>query len=172
MQIHTKKRNRLEHKRLNKLAYVSYNRKMDNRFTNIRELGSKGKRSNPLLLEEFTWQNEWVEEESDGDNIWDAVDEALGASQGLRGRNLPRTAAAAGSSSQTQTQTYVRTRKRPRNAAATAQDIREEDDNSPAEDEQEQETARQMNDDEDEGEQESGGRGAAGDEFQLDEDLL
>jgi hypothetical protein len=29
-----------------------------------------------------------------------------------------------------------------------------------------------MNDDEDEGEQESGGRGAAGDEFQLDEDLL
>jgi hypothetical protein len=54
VQIHTKKRNRLEHKRLNKLAYVSYNRKMDNRFTNIRELGSKGKRSNPLLLEEFT----------------------------------------------------------------------------------------------------------------------
>jgi hypothetical protein len=35
---------------------------MDNRFTNIRELGSKGKRSNPLLLEEFMWQNEWVEE--------------------------------------------------------------------------------------------------------------
>jgi hypothetical protein len=65
-----------------------------------------------------------------------------------------------------------RTRKRPRNAAATAQDIREEDVNSPAEDEQEQETARQMNDDEDEGEQESGGRGAAGNEFQLDEDLL
>ncbi|ONM30638.1 hypothetical protein ZEAMMB73_Zm00001d040145 [Zea mays] len=58
------------------------------------------------------------------------------------------------------------------NAAATAQDIREEDDNSPAEDEQEQETARQTNDDEDEGGQESGGRGAAGDEFQLDEDLL
>jgi hypothetical protein len=110
VQIHTKKRNRLEHKRLNKLAYVSYNRKMDNRFTNIRELGSKGKRSNPLLLEEFTWQNEWVEEESDGDNIWGALDEALGATQSLRGRNLPRTAAAgAGSSSQTQTQTYVRT---------------------------------------------------------------
>jgi hypothetical protein len=28
------------------------------------------------------WQNEWVEEESDGDNIWGAVDEALGATQG------------------------------------------------------------------------------------------
>jgi hypothetical protein len=62
------------------LAYVSYNRKIDIRFTNIRELCSKRKRSNPLLLEEFTWQNEWVEEESDGDNIWDVVDEALGAS--------------------------------------------------------------------------------------------
>jgi uncharacterized sporulation protein YeaH/YhbH (DUF444 family) len=41
--IHTKKRNILEHKRLNKLVYVNYNRKMDNRFTNIRELGSKGR---------------------------------------------------------------------------------------------------------------------------------
>ena len=80
VQIHTKKKEQTGDQRLNKLAYVSYNRKMDNRFTNIRELGSKGKRSNLLLLEEFTWQNEWVEEESDGDNIWDVVDEALGAS--------------------------------------------------------------------------------------------
>jgi hypothetical protein len=164
-----KKRNRLEHKRLNKLAYVSYNRKMDNRFTNIKELGSKGK------LEEFLWQNEWVKEESDGDNIWGAVDEALGANQGLRGRNSPRTvaaAASAGSSPHTQTQTYVRNRKGHRNAVATSQDIREEDGNSSAEDEQEQVTPRQMNDDADGGEQESGGRGATCVEFQLDDDLL
>jgi hypothetical protein len=32
---------------------MSYNRKMENRFTKIRELGSKGKRNNPLVLEEF-----------------------------------------------------------------------------------------------------------------------
>jgi hypothetical protein len=70
-QIHTKKRNRLEHQRLNKLVYVSYNKKMENRFQTLRELGFKGKRSNPLVLEEFMWENEWVEEnEDDGDNIW------------------------------------------------------------------------------------------------------
>ena len=101
------------------MVYVSYNRKMENRFRTLRELGSKGKRSNPLVLEEFMWENEWVEEnEDDGDNnIWHDVDEALGATQALRGRNLPRIAVAgAGSSSQPQ-RTYVRTRKRSRNAA-------------------------------------------------------
>jgi hypothetical protein len=94
---------------------------MENRFQTLRELGSKGKRSNPLVLEEFMWENE-----DDGDNnIWHDVDEALGATQALRGRNLPRIAVAgAGSSSQPQ-QTYVRTRKRSRNTAA--QDIGEED---------------------------------------------
>jgi hypothetical protein len=96
VQIHTKKRNKLEHQRLNKLVYMSYNRKMENRFTKIRELGSKGKRNNPLVLEEFLWKNEWVEESPcDGDNLWSAMDEAVNATQGLRGRNLPRSAATA-----------------------------------------------------------------------------
>jgi len=58
MQFHTKKRNRLEHKRLNKLVYVSYNKKMSNRFKKIRELGCKGQKSNPLTLDEFQWDNE------------------------------------------------------------------------------------------------------------------
>jgi hypothetical protein len=56
VQIHTKKWNRLEHQRLNKLVDASYNSKMENRFANIRELGSKGKKSNPLVLEEFLWE--------------------------------------------------------------------------------------------------------------------
>jgi hypothetical protein len=43
----------LEHKRLNNLVYVSYNRKMANRFAKLHELGSKGKKYNPLHLEEF-----------------------------------------------------------------------------------------------------------------------
>jgi hypothetical protein len=71
--VHTKKRNRLENQRLNKLVYVSYNRKMENRFSNLREIGFKGKRSNPLVLQKFMWENEWVEEsvEPDGDNnLW------------------------------------------------------------------------------------------------------
>ena len=81
--MHTKKRNRLEHIRLNKLVFVSYNRKMAFRFQKIRELGSKGKKSNPLLLEEFQWENEWVDipvHASNGsDMLWTHVDEAVGA---------------------------------------------------------------------------------------------
>jgi hypothetical protein len=96
VQVHTKKRNRLEHHRLNKLVYVSYNRRMENRFASIREAGSKGEKSSPLVLEEFLWENEWVEESEEGDDVWVVVDEALGATQGLRSRNFARAAAAAG----------------------------------------------------------------------------
>jgi hypothetical protein len=169
VQIHTKKRNRLEHQRLNKLVYVSYNRKMENRFANIRELGCKGKKSNPLVLEEFLWQNEWVEDchEGDGDgaNIWTAVDDAIGATQGLQGRNLPRIAAATSSQPQ---HTYVRTRKRPRNAATIDICDCEEDENGI--DQPVQAESPRANE---EG-SESGGGEAAGDadQFRLDEDLL
>jgi len=95
VQVHTKKRNRLEHKRLSKLVYVSYNRKMSNRFQKIRELGSKAKKSNPLILEEFNWESEWVDVNSDpvhtgaavdGDGnvlTWGQMDEAIGATEGL-----------------------------------------------------------------------------------------
>jgi hypothetical protein len=83
LQIHTKKGNILDHKRLNKLVYVSYNKKMTNRFQKIRELGYKGKRSNPLLLEEFQWDSEWVDENSE-EVPWAVVDEVIGASENLR----------------------------------------------------------------------------------------
>jgi hypothetical protein len=33
---------------------------MGNRFATIRELGSKGKRRNPLVLEEFMWENKYT----------------------------------------------------------------------------------------------------------------
>jgi hypothetical protein len=55
---------------------------MENRFQTLRELGSKGKRSNQQVLKVFMWENEWVEEnnEADGDNnIWHVVDDALWA---------------------------------------------------------------------------------------------
>jgi len=118
MQFHTKKRNRLEHKRLNKLVYVSYNKKMSNRFQKIRELGCKGQKSNPLTLDEFQWDNEWVDENCE-ESTWAAVDEAIGASENLQGRNLPRAAAARATASVSQ----MYTRKRPRTAAAAAPDI-------------------------------------------------
>ncbi|GJN28497.1 hypothetical protein PR202_gb16629 [Eleusine coracana subsp. coracana] len=69
-------------------------------------MGSKGKKSNPLILDEFQWDSEWVDANcepvhhgggaADADAItWAHVDEATGASQALRGRNLPRAAVAA-----------------------------------------------------------------------------
>jgi hypothetical protein len=53
VQVYTKKRNRLEHHRLNKLVYVSYNRRMENRFVSIGEAGSKGRKSSTLCLKSF-----------------------------------------------------------------------------------------------------------------------
>jgi len=137
--VHTKKRNRLEHIRLNKLVFVSYNRKMAFRFQKIRELGSKGKKSNPLLLEEFQWENEWVDINCDpvhasngSDMLWTHVDEAVGATDQLRGRNLPRAAAARARN--TVTRTYGRNNKRkcpsPRSdAPATESSDHEEEEN-------------------------------------------
>ena len=99
--MHTKKRNRLLHKRLNDLVYVAYNRKMFSRFLKRKEMA--GKSYDPLVLEDFDWDNEWVDTSvvhagrgGDDDDIvdltWDDVDEAVGASQALGGRNFPRRA--------------------------------------------------------------------------------
>jgi hypothetical protein len=52
-------------------VYVSYNKKMANRFQKIRELGLEGKKSNPLLLQEFQYENEWVHE------IWTTIMQQL-----------------------------------------------------------------------------------------------
>ena len=164
LQIHTKKRNRLEHKRLNKLVYVSYNKKMTNRFQKIRELGCKGKRSNPLLLEEFQWDIEWVDENC-GELPWAVVDEAIGASENLQGHNLPRAAAARATASVSQ----MYTRKRPRTTAAAAaapDSIDDEDDDHEAQvqpDASNAEVGMEVDGD-------SGGDGGGG--FNLDDDLL
>ncbi|XP_066336800.1 uncharacterized protein [Miscanthus floridulus] len=102
--MHTKKRNRLLHKRLNDIVFVSYNRKMKTRFQLRHE--KKGKNFDPLVIEEFDWDNEWADSSyvhpqgargcDNGDNVngltWELVDEAVGASSSLRGRNLPRNA--------------------------------------------------------------------------------
>ncbi|KAM3279931.1 hypothetical protein ACQJBY_046987 [Aegilops geniculata] len=85
--IHSKKRNRLEFQRLNDLSYVQYNRKNADRFQKIREEGSKGTRSDPLVLEDLQWDNEWVDHNAQpvyegADITWAQVDEAVGASEG------------------------------------------------------------------------------------------
>lgn len=102
--IHTKKRNRLLHKRLNAIVFVSYNRKMKTRFQLRHE--KKGKSFDPLVIDEFDWDNEWADSshvfprgrrgcDIDGNEdgpTWQLVDEVLGASSSLQVRNLPRNA--------------------------------------------------------------------------------
>ncbi|XP_074356348.1 uncharacterized protein LOC141696056 [Apium graveolens] len=118
--IHTKKRNRLEHQRLNDLVYVQYNQKIVSRFKKRRELGRK---FDSLVFEDLEWANEWVGIE---DRFWEAVDIASGASESLEGRNFP-TRARGGS-----TLTYTR-----RNTSSTQDQIDEEDeDNIPFDDEE------------------------------------
>lgn len=75
----------MEHQRLNDLVYVQYNRKIDSRFKKRRELG---RNFDPLVLDDFEWNNEWISNEED--TFWSAVDEAQGASHALEGRNFPR----------------------------------------------------------------------------------
>lgn len=64
----------------------------------FKSLNLKVKRFNPLLLEELQWTNEWVDKDAaqvhggDDDLLWVHVDEAIGASRSLRGRNIPRRA--------------------------------------------------------------------------------
>jgi hypothetical protein len=85
----------LEHQRLNDLVYVQYNKKIMERFKKRR---AEGKILNPLILEEFQWDNEWVqmatnnEEVHPGDHglFWFHIDEAIGATKPLQGRNFPR----------------------------------------------------------------------------------
>ncbi|XP_042029544.1 uncharacterized protein LOC121776435 [Salvia splendens] len=174
-QIHTKRRNRLEHKRLNSLVFVSYNRKMANRFAKLRELGSKGKKYNPLHLDEFQWENEWVDAgcepvhqdaASDTGNYltWQNVDEATGATQGLGGRNLPRAAAMkrkSGSKHAAAAAASKRT-KQPRTAAIPVEDeVSSEED-----DEMGDESGSDYEDDEE------GGGGSAAGAFQVDDAVL
>lgn len=85
--IHSKKRPRLEFQRLNDLTFVQYNRKNADRFQKLREEGSKGVRSDPLVLEDLDWENEWIDANAQpvyegADITWAEVDAAVGASEG------------------------------------------------------------------------------------------
>lgn len=68
---------------------------MTSRFQKCRE--EVGRSCDPLVMEDFDWENEWVDPTAQPhcssalDITWDQVDEAIGASHELRGRNLPRT---------------------------------------------------------------------------------
>ncbi|XP_028102209.1 uncharacterized protein LOC114301458 [Camellia sinensis] len=57
--IHTKKRNRLEHKRLNALVYVKYNTKLRERSIRRRQ------NIDPILIDEIDSDDEWIAEKED-----------------------------------------------------------------------------------------------------------
>ena len=72
---------------MNDLCFVQYNQKNADRFQKLREEGSKGTRSDPLVLEDLQWDNEWVDHNAQpvyegADITWGEVDEAVGASEG------------------------------------------------------------------------------------------
>ncbi|GJN11868.1 hypothetical protein PR202_ga30101 [Eleusine coracana subsp. coracana] len=147
---------------------------MSNRFLKLRELGSKGKKCNPLVLEEFQWENEWVDAACDpvyqGDDItWAQVDEVVSASEGLRGRNLPR---AATNKRRAATATPATTKKRK--TRRTASIPREDEELSEEEDDAAMDyIPSQENEDEEDDEDSGGGDAAtAAGGFQVDESLL
>ena len=116
------------HKRLNDLVFVSYNRKMQSRFQKRRETG--GTSYDPLVLEDFDWNNEWVDtsivhpgrDNDDYGLTWEHVDDAVGASNSLRGRHYPRQA-------HTNTITYQR-----RGTMRAQEELGEEEDVDPEDD--------------------------------------
>jgi hypothetical protein len=175
LQIHTKKRNRLEHKRLNDLVYVQYNRKMAVRFQKRHEKGAGS--FDPLCHEDFDWNNEWVDVDAEpiynGRGItWEQVDEAVGASQTYRGRNFPR--AARGDATN-----MYRTYARRSSASATAsiridEDEDMEDDNSDEEylvDDVEVDDYGEIAPVASESDQAAGGGGSNSDPFVMDDDF-
>jgi hypothetical protein len=79
----------LLHKTLNDIVFVSYNRKMRTRFQLMREKADK--KYDPLVIEEFDWDNEWADSlhvhissargyDAVDELTWLHVDEATGAS--------------------------------------------------------------------------------------------
>ncbi|XP_047051532.1 uncharacterized protein LOC124656926 [Lolium rigidum] len=127
--IHTKKRNRLQHRILNDNVFVSYNRKNMDRFQKRREkIGDKS--YDPLIIDDFDWGNEWVDPTMPppqgargcpDDISWELVDEAVGASSSLQGR------ATMGRGPSNANIQYQRQRKRPAPTRSYESDDQEDD---------------------------------------------
>ena len=53
MQIHSKRRNRLDHQRLNDLVYIKYNQALKRRYNECNTIG-------PISLKDIDDNNEWL----------------------------------------------------------------------------------------------------------------
>ena len=86
LQIHSKKRNRLEHQNLQDLVYIKYNQALKERF-NCDDV------TNPIQVDEFLDDSEWVLGEGEGgfdddddylnltEDVWGAISRATGAEE-------------------------------------------------------------------------------------------
>jgi hypothetical protein len=119
---------------LNDNVFVSYNRKNMARFQKRREKNGD-KSYDPLIIDDFDWGNEWVDPTMPppqgargcpDDIPWELVDEAVGASSSLQGRNLTRGRTMRGPSNVNLH--YERQRKRPAPTPSYVQDLDELDD--------------------------------------------
>jgi hypothetical protein len=121
---------------LNDNVFVSYNRKNMDRFQKRREkIGDKS--YDPLIIDDFDWGNEWVDPTMPppqgargcpDDISWELVDEAVGASSSLQGRNFPRGASATmGRGPSNANIQYQRQRKRPAPTPSYESDDQEDD---------------------------------------------
>ena len=62
--MHTKKRNRLEQKKLNDLVYVQYNQRLQDRYAHFQQTDF-----DPITLEEIDDCNEWITNPSDYEDL-------------------------------------------------------------------------------------------------------
>ncbi|XP_058069760.1 uncharacterized protein LOC131218899 [Magnolia sinica] len=90
--IHTKKRNRLEQKKLNDLVFVQYNQKLRERFQSRKE---KPGFFDPICLDELDADNEWLVETEDpvfaGEDLtWAQVEDAAYGSTPGEGSSTTR----------------------------------------------------------------------------------
>ncbi|XP_058082029.1 RNA-directed DNA methylation 4-like isoform X2 [Magnolia sinica] len=90
--IHTKKRNRLEQKKLNNLVFVQYNKKLRERFQSRKE---KPGFFDPICLDELDADNEWLVETEDPvfareDLTWAQVEDAAYGSTPGEGSSTTR----------------------------------------------------------------------------------
>ncbi|XP_010277692.1 PREDICTED: uncharacterized protein LOC104612073 [Nelumbo nucifera] len=93
--IHTKKKNRLDQKRLNDLVFVQYYQRLRERFTTRH---ANPKQFDPICFDDLDETSEWLTGKNLSNDLvhegcdltWTQVDEALGASEILEGSNRPR----------------------------------------------------------------------------------
>ncbi|WOL07425.1 hypothetical protein Cni_G16166 [Canna indica] len=154
-QIHSKKRNRLEHKRLHDLVFVKYNQALKQRY-NVRD------EIDPISLNDIDECNEWLVGEMEDDNTNDAGNELVFEDDTLNWETIYRASGAG--ELRTYTRQQARKRKEPSSGATSTtsktsikgKEIVVNEDELEFEDLEELEKEEEINFEETDGEEEEG----------------